>query len=368
MQLFAIALFTFYRESMYRAPISSSVRGTLFQLAAVGFVWLAVLIYEGLNHAFRTRLSPAFISRRAYPAFGLTVVGLLSVGVLLAPTPSTTISGFAPVRDDRNSMDEPPYIIHVPPNAAERQPLPVMIVLHDRDEEAEVFGKELIDFASRDGWLLVAPTIAYRSDTRGPSAIAAESPTLVRGLREVIVELPRITGLRLRRRQFLFGYGRGAGLAQRYTMAYPGSVRAVALLGGAGYTLPPVDDGSTLLAFPLGTVGFQDRFGRPYNAEANRAVWYWVGVGSEDLDTNDVSSAWDELLGKTRVDRARTLTNVLQRAGMTTEFQVFDGDGHRLTPRMRVAVADFAARVRTAMLASPALPPMEPRRRSPLFR
>ena len=367
-QLFAVAFLTYYRESIYRAEITSSMRGTLFQLAGVAFVWFGVRAYEWLGQLMRSQLPPTFVRRRIVPALGLSMVGLLSVGVVFTPVPSASFTGFAPVRDDRNSMDEPPYIIHVPPNATQQQPLPVMIVLHDREDNAEIFGQELIDFASRDGWLLVAPTISYRPDTLGPAAIAAESPTLIRGLREVISELPRNTGLILRRRHFVFGYGRGAGLAQRYAMANSGAVRAVALLGGAGYTLPPVDGATSDLKFPLGTVGFQERFGQPFDEASHRNIWYWVGVGSQDLDTNDVSGAWDDLLGKTRVDRAFTLSNMLQRAGVTVEFEVFEGDGHRLTPEMRLAVADFAKRVRTSMLASPPLPPMEPRRRSPLFR
>lgn len=355
-QLAVVALLSDYRQEIPRVDVTNAVRGSLFQLFAVFLVWIGVLSWDAFKHGVVRRSSERVLVRRVEPAFAATLGLGLITAIMIAPLPAAPISGLVPVRDDRNTIDEPHYALHVPPRAVQQQPLPVLLVLHDANEDAELFGDELIELADREGWLLVAPRLAYESDHTDPDVIAVEAPSLIRGLRDVLAELPSSTGLRLRRRVMIFGYGRGAALAERYAFARPSDVRGVALLAGANYTLPPsptYDDPP----FPFGTLGFPTRRQSGMDVEAIRRIVFWVGVGENDTDQTTTSRAWDQYLGVTRVERARTLADSLRGIGVDTQLVVFPGAGHRISPQMRQAVADFSARVR----AMPArAPPREP--------
>jgi acetyl esterase/lipase len=81
----------------------------------------------------------------------------------------------------------------------------------------------------------------------------------------------------------------------------------------------------------------------------------WIGVGSNDTDPDDTARAWDPYLGVTRVERSRNLALALRQLGAPVHFEVFSGAAHRLTPEMRLAVGDFAQRLR-------AQPPQDPPR------
>ena len=350
MQLVVVALLSDYRQEMPIADVTNATRGTFYQLLAVFLVWMGVLTWEAFKRGIVRRSSERALARRIEPAFAVTVVVGLAAAIVIAPLPAAPIAGLVHYRDDRNSIDEPHYALHVPPRAAEQQPLPVLLVLHDADEDADLFGSELTDLADREGWLLVAPHLSYESDHTDPEAIAAEAPALIRGLRDVIAELPNSAGLTLRRRVMIFGYGRGASLAERYALARPADVRGVALLGGANYTLAP----STTAAdppFPFGTADFPTRRQLGMDVEALKRVAFWVGVGANDADQSTTSRAWDQYLGVTRVDRARSLAESLQRVGADAELVVFPNAGHRIGAAERQAVAEFSTRVR-------ALPPV----------
>jgi poly(3-hydroxybutyrate) depolymerase len=357
LHLGVVALLTDYRQEMPSADITNEVRGSVFLLFGILFLFFGVSVWEGLRRAIARASSEQALRRRVDPVLIGGTAAVLATAVVVAPLPAHPIAGLVHLRDDRNTIDEPRYALHLPPNAVAEQPLPVLVVLHDADDDAETFGQELLGLADREGWLLVAPQLAYESDHLDPEVVAAESPKLVRGLRDVMDELARSTGLRLRRRALLFGYGRGAALAERYALARPNDVRAVALLGGANYTLPPLPDGSDP-PFPFGSAGFPARRGLGVDADAVKRVWFWVGVGSQDDDHVTTSRAWDQYLGVTRVDRARALVEALRQAGADAELEVFSGAGHRINGEMRLAVADFSRRVRaTAATQPPRIPP-----------
>lgn len=370
LQLLVVAALTGYRDNVAQAALDSRVRGTAFQVLGLLTVWLLLNAWVGLRHLIAHATSERALERRLDPAMGLMVAALLAVAILVRPLPVQPAAGFAPVRDDRSSVDEPYYLLHVPPNAAERQPLPALVVLPDANEDAEAFGDALIQLADRDGWLLVATQLPYEQDSLDPATVAAESPRLLRGLRDVIGELAANTGLRVRRRVTLFGYGRGAAAAERYALAYPSDVRAVALLGGGGYTLPPTGDPaapdrSTDPPFPFGVNGMLDRFGRPVAASELRRVRFWVGVGERDRNPAETSRAWDPYLGTTRVERAEALARALRDAGAPTELRIFPDASHAVGPEMRAEVAAFAARDReSGPVQPPRLPRGEPAQRS----
>jgi pimeloyl-ACP methyl ester carboxylesterase len=355
LQLVVVAGLTAYRDHVVQLETTSKLRGTVFQLLAVVLLWLVTVVWASGRGLIARLTSERTLETRLDPILGAGLAAALGLAILVGPQPAVPVAGFVPVRDDRNSLDEPHYLVHVPPDAAQRQPLPVMVLLHDRNEDAELFGDELIALADRDGWLLVAPQLPYEEEHLDADVIAAEAPALLRGVRDVIAELSANTGLILRRRVVLFGYGRGASLAERYAQVYPGQVRGAALLGGGAYTLPPRADGSLDPPFPFGVGGLASRVGRPVEPAQLQRVNFWIGVGSNDTDPDDTARAWDPYLGVTRVERSRNLALALRQLGAPVHFEVFSGAAHRLTPEMRLAVGDFAQRLR-------AQPPQDPPR------
>jgi pimeloyl-ACP methyl ester carboxylesterase len=356
--LVIVGLLTAYR-SLPGRDIAGGTRGFLFQLFGVFLLWVAVRVWEGFRATFVARTSAGTLSRRFDPALGGAFGLVIALAIVLAPLPAAPVAGFVPVSPDRSSLERPHYFLHVPPDAVTRQPLPVLVVLHDLNEDPEVFGDELIATADREGWLLVAPRLLYQGDNLDPYVIAAESPPLLRGVREMIDELPSSTGLRLRRRAMLFGYGRGASVAERYALAYAPEVRSVALLGGAGYTVPPMDEIDEEPPFPFGVRGLDDRMGRPIDVGAIHRIRWWIGAGERDTDPRETSRAWDRFLGQTRVDRAERLATVLRRDGSAVELRLFPGVGYQITAEIRQEVADFIERTRSA---APVEPPREPPR------
>jgi hypothetical protein len=356
--LAVVAGLTAYRNLPGR-DVTGGARGVMFQLFGVLLIWLTVRLWESFRELFAARAPAGTLTRRLDPLLAALFAVALASAIQLQPLPAAPVAGFVPVSPDRASLERPHYLLHVPPDAVARQPLPVLVVLHDLHEDPEVFGDELISVADEQGWLLVAPRFAYQADSLDPEAIAAEAPPLLRGLREVIDELPASTGLMLRRRVMLFGYGRGATMAQRYALGWAPEVRSVALLGGGGYTVPPMDDVDEEPPFPFGVRGFGERVGRSIEPAAIHRIRWWIGVGAEDVDPAQTSRAWDRFLGRTRVERADRLAAVLRRDGSEVESVVFGGAGFGIEPEMRYAVADFLIRTRSA---APIVPPRQPPR------
>lgn len=357
-QLVAVGVLSGVRDHLPRTVVATELRGTIFQLSAVALVWAVVTVWLHVRRILSGRGGWGIPRTRLDLAFGSVYAAFLAAAIVIAPLPAAPAAGFVPVRADRSVPVQPNYVLHLPPAAIEKQPLLPVIVLHDLDEDAEQFGDELLSVADREGWLLVAPQLPYESDALDPETIALESPALIRGLNQIIGELPTNTGLRVRRRALLFGYGRGAPLAGRYALAYPREVRGVALLSGGGYTLPPRMTGGEEPPFPFGV---KDAPFEPMTAERLadlRRIRFWIGVGAEDSDPLQTSRAWDPYLGMTRVERAEAMAAALREDAADVELVVFPGAGHSITPMMRQAVADFATRVgNLGTSLPPRLPP-----------
>jgi pimeloyl-ACP methyl ester carboxylesterase len=355
--LLVITLFTWQRGAVLSGPTANPFLGTVISVSAVLMVWLLVRIWSGARKSAAWAFGEPAARRSFNPVAATLGAAVLTFGIVSAPVAAPPIGGFVAMRDDRSTFVEPHYSLYIPPSAPEYAMLPILVVLHDLNEEAEEFGAPLLGMAQRDGWLLVAPRLDYHADFRDPSVVAAESPRILTGVRDVVSELATNTGLRLRRRVALIGSGRGAPLAQRYAMIYPGEVRAVALFGGGGYTAPPRDGPIPDADFPIGIRGLSERFGRTVTRDGLGSVPYWIGVGSNDVRTEDTSRAWDAEFGVTRVDRAAALTRYLRAAGAEVSFSQFDGVDHAMTDSVREGIADFMTRFRGGPLVLPPLVP-----------
>ena len=99
-------------------------------------------------------------SRRLLP-----LIALLMAFVALVAAPGET----ARARALRPRMAEPlvsspepalPHALYLPTNAAAHQPLQVLVALHGMGWDGSSFAAPLVAQAERNGWVLVAPTLA----------------------------------------------------------------------------------------------------------------------------------------------------------------------------------------------------------------
>ena len=220
-------------------------------------------------------------------------------------------------------------------------PQQVLVALHGMGGNGEVFGRELVEQADHYGWLLVAPTIDY-GDWRDPAQVAREDPKLIAALVEYIDQLPQITGFAVRKRILLLGHSRGAQLAHRYAEFRPDRVLAVAALSAGTYTLPLASEAQGKgLSFPFGIKDIEKYGGKAFDPARFEGVQFWLGVGGEDNNPNDVPRQWDSYEGNTRVQRAQAFEKAARQLGATAILKIFGGTKHELTPEMRSAACSF---------------------------
>jgi pimeloyl-ACP methyl ester carboxylesterase len=226
-----------------------------------------------------------------------------------------------------------------PPANAPDAPLQVLVALHGMGGNGTDFGTALASQADANGWLIVAPTIAY-GDWTDPNQIAREDPALIAWLSDYIANLGQRTGLSLQPQVLLFGHSRGAQLALRFTEIHPNQVAGVAAVSAGTYTLPVSTDASTgqALDYPYGIANLaQTDGGQAFNASGFESVPIWIAVGAADTNTADVPAAWNPYIGTTRVQRAQRFVQALRGLGAAVSLTVFPNVGHTLTDDMRAA-------------------------------
>jgi len=222
------------------------------------------------------------------------------------------------------------------PNA----PQQVLVALHGMGGNGETFGKDLVEQADHYGWMLVAPTIDY-GDWKDPTQVAREDPRLIAALVDYLDQLPQITGFQVRKRVLLLGHSRGAQLAHRFAEFRPDRVLAVAAISAGTYTLPVAAEQGKGLMFPYGIKDLDKYGGRAFDPTRFEGVQFWLGVGSDDNNPNDIPRQWDAYEGKTRVERAQAFEKAAKALGASTVLRVFGGAKHDLTTEMRSAACNF---------------------------
>jgi pimeloyl-ACP methyl ester carboxylesterase len=220
-------------------------------------------------------------------------------------------------------------------------PQQVLVALHGMGGNGEAFGRDLLEQADHYGWLLVAPTIDF-GDWRDPDKVVSEDPRLIGALVDYIEQLPQITGFPIRRQVLLLGHSRGAQLAHRFAEFRPDKVLAVAALSAGTYTLPLAAEAQGKgLSFPFGIKDLEKYGGRAFDPIRFEGVQFWLGVGGDDTNPNDIPRQWDAYEGNTRVLRAQAFEKAARQLGATTILRVFGGTKHELTPEMRSAACTF---------------------------
>ncbi len=250
----------------------------------------------------------------------------------------------------RDSVSSPrPYeslelYLHLPPDAAKHQPLRPLIVLHGIGSRGDTFSQGLVEEANRNYWLLLAPTMPYR-DYMDPSNLLKEDIRFSGLLTDMLDNLPKKLGLKLRRHALVFGFSRGAQLAHRFSMFYPDRVESVAAISAGAYTLPADrrnnDQSAPLIQMPYGVGDLENYIGHPLNREQLTQVSFLLEVGGRDIEPDEVPRQFDRYVGKNRVARAYAFQYALVSAGVKSRLIVFTDAGHEITNEMRKAALQF---------------------------
>lgn len=266
----------------------------------------------------------------------------MRLALLASALLSVVALGLSPLTSNAASNDVSPIrsvYLRPPAGAPRDQPLQVLIALHGMGGDGQTFAQPLIEQADSNGWLIVAPTIAY-GDWTDANQVAREDPLLIRSLLEYVDSIPQRSGYQVRSEVLLLGHSRGAQLAHRFAEFRPDRVLGVAALSAGTYTLP-----ASGMSFPFGMKGLA------FDAGRFDDVPFWLGVGGEDTNPADLPHQWDKLEGSTRVQRAQSFEAALHDLGVHAVLRVFGGATHDLTSEMRTSAMSFLQHVATCSRA-----------------
>ena len=311
----------------------------------------------------------------------MTFMRALCLAILCSITWLPTASAAPKAVEPPASFDKTSVYVFKP-KTAPPGPQPVLVALHGMDMEGKGFCQGLLATAERNGWIVVAPTFKFR-DWRDPQTVAEDDIALTEELVELLDGLPERVGHPIEERVFLLGYSRGAQLAHRFAFAHPERTRGVAAVAAGTYTMPSKvtlqDNREVALAFPFGIADLASRLsirdpmapsivnldsssqppaimetGRPPSATPTGLtdVPFWIAVGAEDKNPDDVPRQWDDF-GRSRLERAMRFARALQSAGINSEYTVFGGVGHAITAEMTYGALAFMERIARGQMFNP---------------
>ena len=234
--------------------------------------------------------------------------------------------------------------VYIPEDLDTSRPVPILVALHGYASSGPAIAARLRGCANAHGWVIVAPTMAYRNyfDPQQLRTDAEQNLPWLRALLDRIQSTAR--GFTPQPGILVYGFSRGAQMAHRFSMLYPDEVAAEATLSAGSYTLPQALDATGARSmFPFGINDAAKIASGPFDGAAFASIPTWVGVGGNDVNPDDTSRAWDALEGQTRVDRARVFAARLLAIGAPVELHVFPGASHEETLQMRDSACEFLA-------------------------
>ncbi len=234
--------------------------------------------------------------------------------------------------------------LYVPVNLQAAHPVEILLALHGYAGSGSGILKRLQSCADQYGWIIVAPTMVYR-DYFDPVQLRIDAQQNLPIVHALIDQVRgAISGFDLAPKLLVYGFSRGAQMADRFSMVYPTEVGAVAALSAGSYTLPNSQDAAHRpMLFPFGVSDLQTISDETFDSQAFSQVPFWIGVGARDINPDDTSRAWDTFEGQTRMDRARAFADRLEQRGGSVELHIFGGAGHEETAAMRLSACAFLA-------------------------
>ena len=226
----------------------------------------------------------------------------------------------------------------IPANIDRSQPVPILLALHGMGGTGGRIAERLASCAEQNGWVLIAPTFAYR-DYMDLDQVRQDDredlPRLLNLVEQVETQLAE-QGIQAGDDLFVYGFSRGGQIAHRFAFFYPDRVAGVAALSAGSYTLPRPE-----LAFPFGVADLQDYAGHAFEPQDLSGTGFWVGVGASDTQAEQVPRRFDPFIGPTRLERASRFVEGMQQMGLNVQLNVFSGAGHEETALMRQRACAF---------------------------
>jgi pimeloyl-ACP methyl ester carboxylesterase len=220
--------------------------------------------------------------------------------------------------DDGTTFD-----VYVPPLADQCAPAGLLVSVLPRHAAVPKYqALELFsDFADTHRRLVLAPHFEFDS---GFQRLGIGGPVRydLRLLR-IVDEVARRYGLATKRFD-LFGYSAGGQFAHRFLYVHPERLRAVAVGAPGTVTLPTTDD-----VWPTGVANLAELTGRGYALAEVRRPRIMLYVGERDVTPEALAQTEEaNRLGRTRVDRARTLHEAWLAAAIPHAYVEVPGMGH----------------------------------------
>lgn len=232
--------------------------------------------------------------------------------------------------------------VHLPPTAAQRAPLRVLLILHGMGGRGDRFAQPFIAEADRNNWVIIAPNLNYTRDYMDPAQLVEEDVYLGHSLHAMLDALPGRLGIKLRQHALIFGFSRGAQLATRFALFHPDYVETVAAVSGGSYTLPVNNgDDKQVARFPFGVGDLKQKLGWSLDWDRFKCISFWVAVGGKDNRPAEVARAFDPYIGRTRVERAQKFEAALAKLGIDAHLVIFQNADHEVTEEMRNGAVKF---------------------------
>jgi poly(3-hydroxybutyrate) depolymerase len=237
------------------------------------------------------------------------------------------------------------YGLYVPAAYRWDANLPVVIVVHNTNRDAQIERETWVEFAESHGAIIVTPLF--------PAAIGHDDDldnykTLeYNGIRFDLILLGMLDEISARwnadtRRVILTGHSGGAQFAQRFLLVHPDRLRGVAISAPGRITVIDSD-----APWPRGTADIHSIFGRELDIAAIRAVPVLLAIGQNDVATGDLEAQNDpsqDGFGDSRMARLETLRDNLLANHVDAEIEVVPDLDHDDSPTLR-EMQQFVARV-----------------------
>lgn len=254
----------------------------------------------------------------------------------LGRTPSTAVA-----LDQRFS-----YCLYVP-RTARADTSRVLVAVHGTERGNQGMRDLFIPLAEKLGLIVLAPLfpcgIHDPLDRDNYKYIAYRDIRFDHILLGMVDEVARRYGFE-NGRFSLFGFSGGAHFVHRFFYLHPRRLEAVSICSpGSPTLLDPARPWWT------GVSDMEQRFGRPLDLDAMRAVRVHLAVGRDDLDSREITHQpggphWMEGAndaGCTRVERLHSLDASLRDAGIETQFDLLPGVRHERDRLAESAIGFF---------------------------
>jgi predicted peptidase len=245
----------------------------------------------------------------------------------------TTI--FASQYDQRFS-----YCLYVPRDYADDgdRRYPLVIAVHGTDRTVETYRDAFVDFCEDHGCVLLAPLfpsgIGEPGELNNYKFIEYRDIRFDQVLLGIVDEVASIW--RVDAEKFLLhGFSGGAHFTHRFFYLHPDRLLAASIAAPGMVTLlDPTEP------WWVGVRDFAERFRKPLDYDAMRAVAVQLVVGAADTDTWEITLSADDprylpgmaKQGRNRIDRLQALAKNYSENGISQQVDLVAGAGHELAP------------------------------------